>query len=256
MAQTAAQLISLACAISKTPGMVIQAGQFLNIILEELVQINDLEYDRGLWQVNTAAPSGFTITSNIPYYNLAPDHLRILEDECFYLVSGVPYTLIQKQRSEFDQLITTTGFNAQMVFFCVDDSNTPPTIEFWPPPNAAFTVFIRYAKLTADIVNPSVSTVVPPFPLQQYLIWELSARMMDIADDDRVDKQHEKARKLISKWLTMQRDLESTVLRVKLDRNKFSSPFDLLKNTKSVGFVFPIVMFVTCVVGMLANGSS
>src|SRR5208337_265863 len=235
MALTAAQIINLACAAAKTPGMLVQAGQFLNVILEELAQVNDLEINRGLWSVNTATPSGFTPTSGIAYYNLAPDHLRVLEDECFYLVSGVPYTLIQKQLSDFDQLITTTGFNAQMIFYAVDDSQSPSQILFWPPPNAAYTVFIRYEKLTADMANPETSTSIPRFPLQQYLIWETAARMMDISDDDRVEKFHAKAANLFRKWITMQRDMESTVLRVKLDRNRFSTPWDRLKNTKEVG---------------------
>jgi len=216
--------------------MLVQAGQFLNIILDELVLVNDLEIGRGLWQINTGAPAGYSITSSIPYYNLAPDHLRVLEDECFYLISGVPYTLIQKQLSDFDQLITTTGFNSQIIFFAVDDSTTPAQIFFWPPPNASYTVNIRYEKKSVDMVSPESSAIVPRFPLQQYLIWELAARMMGISDDPREDTYHEKARKLLSKWLTMQRDMEGTVLRVKLDRNRFSTPWDQLKNTKSVGF--------------------
>lgn len=236
MAQTAQTLINLANSIAKTPGMLVQTGQFLNIILDELVLINDLEIGRGLWQINTGAPAGVSITSGIPYYNLAPDHLRVLEDECFYLISGVPYTLIQKQLSDFDQLITTTGFNSQIIFYAVDDSTTPAQIFFWPPPNASYTVNIRYEKKSVDMVSPESSATVPRFPLQQYLIWELAARMMGISDDDREAVYHEKARKLLSKWLTMQRDMESTVLRVKLDRNKFSTPFDQLKQTKSVGF--------------------
>jgi len=216
--------------------MLTQAGQFFNIILDELALIKDLEVNRGLWQINTGSPVGYSITSNIPYYNLAPDHLRVLEDECFYLISGVPYTLIQKQLSDFDQLITTTGFNSQVVFYAVDDSTTPSQIFFWPPPNAAYTVNIRYEKSTADMADPATSALVSAFPLQQYLIWELSARMMDLSDDDRVEKQHSKATELMRKWEVMQRDMESTVLRVKLDRNRFSTPWDLLKNTKEVGF--------------------
>lgn len=236
MALTAAAIINLACAAAKTPGMLVQAGQFLNVILEELAQVNDLEINRGLWSINTGAPTGYTTTSGIPYFNLATDHLRVLSDECFYLVSGVPYTLIQKQLSDFDQLINTSGFSSQMVFYAVDDSYSPCRIMFWPPPDAAYTVFVRYEKLTADMASPETSAVVPKFPLQQYLIWEVAARMMDLSDDERVDKFHAKAANLFRKWIVMQRDMESTVLRVKLDRNRFSVNFNSLKNTKEVGF--------------------
>jgi hypothetical protein len=232
----AKQIVSFANINAKTPGFATQAGLYLNVILAELAQLNDFELSKGLFQINTSSPTGVSPTSGIPYYNLATDHLHVLGDGVFYLVNGVPYNLIQKDQSDFDSLITTTGFNAQMVFFTIDDSTTPSTIAFWPPSNAAYTVNIRYAKQRADIVSPETSTVVPWFPLQQYLIDELSARMMSISDDDRKEKFHERAARMLSKWLTMQRDLESTTLRVKLDRDRFGSAYDQLRNTKTVGF--------------------
>ena len=236
MALTAAQIVNLANSNAKTPGMTTQAGQYLNVILDELTELHDMELARGLWTINTGVPVGYTSTSSIPYYNLATDHRRIEEDGVFYLVSGVPYTLIQKQLSEFDQLITTVGFNSQMVFYAVDDSQAPAQIYFWPPSNAAYTVNVRYIRQMPAISSPEASSTVPWFPLQQYLIWELAARMMDISDDERANMFHQRARDKLSQWLTQQRDMESTTLRVKLDRNRFSTPYSLLKNTKQVGF--------------------
>ena len=236
MALQSQQIVNMSCFIAKTPGMVVLAGQFLNVILEELATLNDFELSRGLLQINSASPSGLSIITNQPYYNLAADHLHVLKDGVFYLINGVPYTLIQKELSQFDQLVTTQGFTAQLVFYAVDDSQVPPQIYFWPPANAAYQVNIRYAKLRPDMITPETSVTVPWFPLQQYLIDELAARMMSISNDDREDAFHERARKLLSKWLAMQRDLEATVLRVELDRNRFSTPWSALPNTKQTGF--------------------
>lgn len=236
MALTSAQIVSLACQKAKCPGFISTAGQFLNLILSELSQLNDFELSRGLLQINTAVPAGVSIVTNQPYFNLASDHLHILEDGVFYLISGVPYTLIEKQLSDFDQLITTQGFTSQLVFYAVDDSQSPAQIYFWPPPNGAYTVNVRYARLRPDIITPETSATAPWFPNQQYLIDELTAQMMEITNDDRADSFHTKAAAHLKKWLTMQRDAESYAQTVKLDRNRFGTNYSQLKNTKNTGF--------------------
>jgi hypothetical protein len=236
LALTSAQIVSLACQKAKCPGFISTAGQFLNLILSELSQLNDFELSRGLLQINTAVPAGVSIVTNQPYFNLASDHLHILEDGVFYLISGVPYTLIEKQLSDFDQLITTQGFTSQLVFYAVDDSQSPAQIYFWPPPNGAYTVNVRYARLRPDIITPETSATAPWFPNQQYLIDELTAQMMEITNDDRADSFHTKAAAHLKKWLTMQRDAESYAQTVKLDRNRFGTNYSQLKNTKNTGF--------------------
>ena len=236
MALTSAQIVNLAVQIAKCPGYSSQAGQFLNTILEELSQVNDSQLVTGLKQINTGAPTGVNATSGIPYFNLAADHLRVTGDGVFYYVSGVPYNLIQKEQSEFDQLVVTSGSPSQLLFYTVDDSTSPPQITFWPPPTASYIVNVRYIRLMTDISGAESSTTVPWFPLQQYLIEELAARCMGITNDDRQDKFHARAAERLRKWLIAQRDLESTALTVKLDRNRFSTPFNSLKNTKTVGF--------------------
>lgn len=236
MALTCQQIVALANNIAKTPGFITQAGQLFNVILSDLAQLNDFELSRGLIKISTAAPAGVSPITGQSYFNLAADHLRVLADGVFYLVSGVPYTLIEKPLSEFDQLIVTQGFTSQLVYYAVDDSQVPPQIYFWPPTNGAYIVNVRYVKLRADITNPETSATIPWFPEQQYLIEELSARMCDIANDDRGDAFRAKAEKRLGRWLTIQRDAESYTPTVKLDRNRFSTPWSQLKNTKQVGF--------------------
>lgn len=236
MALQAQQIINLAVNIAKTPGYLAIAGQFLNDILAELPTVNDFEQSRGLLQINTAAPAGHSIVTGQPYYSLAADHLHILKDGVFYLVTGVPYTLIETPLSKFDQLIETAGFSSLMVFYAVDDSQSPAQIYFWPPADGAYQVNIRYAKKFADITTPETSSTVPWFPYQHYLITELAARLMEISNDDRADAMRAKAASLLKKWLIMQRDSESYALRVELDRNRFGTNYSGLPNSKKVGF--------------------
>lgn len=236
MALTAQQIVAKAVKIAKTPGYLTDAGDFLNTVLSELAQLNDFELSRALLQINTATPSGVSIVTGQPYFNLAADHLHVLKNGVFYYITGVPYTLIQKELDDFDRLVVTQGFTSQLLFYAVDDSQTPQQIYFWPPPNQSYIVNVRYARLRPDIATPQSSSAVPWFPLQQYLIDETAARLMDLSDDDRRDKFSSRAEDRLKKWLTMQRDLESTALRVELDRNRFSTPWSQLPNTKQVGF--------------------
>lgn len=236
MALTAQKIVAKAVKEAKTPGYLVDGGDFLNIILSELAQLNDFELSRQLLQINTASSAGLSPVNGQPFFLLATDHLHILQDGVFYYISGVPYTLIQRELSDFDQLVTTQGFTSQLLYYATDDSQSPPQIYFWPPPNQSYIVNVRYARLRPDISSPETSSTVPWFPLQQYLIWETAARLMDISDDERADRFHVKAAELLRKWLIMQRDLESTAKRVKLDRNRFSTPWSVLPNTKQVGF--------------------
>ena len=236
MALQSQQLVSLACNTAKAPGYLSLAGQHLNMILQELAQLNDFELSRALLVINAGAPAGYTTTSNLPYYNLAPDHLHILKDGVFYEVNGVPYLMIQKTLSQMDQMISTPGFTAQLLYYAVDDSTTPSQIMFWPPANAPYAVNVRYARQIPDITTPESSATIPWFPLQSYLLMELTARMMELANDDRADGFHAKADRKLSKWLAMQRDIESSTYRVELDKNRFSTGYNLLPNTKTVGW--------------------
>lgn len=245
MALQAQQLVAKAVKIAKTPGYLVDAGDFLNVVLSELAQLNDFELSRNLLQIDTASSAGLSPITQQPFFLLANDHLHILKDGVFYYISGVPYTLIQRELSDFDQLITTQGFTSQLLYYAVDDSKTPPQIYFWPPPNQSYIVNVRYARLRPDISSPQSSSTVPWFPLQQYLIWETAARLMDISDDDRADGFHMRSASLLRKWLIMQRDLESSAKRVQLDRGRFSTPWSVLPNTKQVGFLIPFVFLLT-----------
>lgn len=253
MALTAQQIVAKAVKEAKTPGYLVDGGDFLNIVLSELAQLNDFELSRQLLQINTGSPAGVSIVNNQPFFNLASDHLHVLKDGVFYYISGVPYTLIQRELSDFDQLITTQGFTSQLLYYATDDSQVPAQIYFWPPPNQSYLVNVRYARLRADIPNAHTSSTVPWFPLQQYLINETAARLMTFSDDDRQSAFHAREEKRLQKWLTMQRDLESTAKRVTLDRNRFSTPWSVLPNTKQVGFLLPFAFVLTGFLDMVKS---
>jgi hypothetical protein len=236
MALQASQLVTLATQIGKGPKYLSQTGQFLNLILSDLAQLNDFELSRALIQINTAIPAGVSIVTGQSYFNLAADHLRVLQDGVFYFINGVPYQMIEQPLSEFDQLVVTAGFTSQMYYYAVDDSQTPPQIYFWPPPNGAYIVNVRYARLRPDITTPETSSTVPWFPEQVYLLKRLSAFVCNLTNDDRAPRFDKEAEDILRNWLPLQRDAESYIRTVQLDRRRFSTPYSSLKNTKTVGF--------------------
>ena len=114
MAYTAAQIVALANQIAKTPGFTGQAGQFLNIILQELCQDYDMELARGVTTFTfgaTTGPSPNGIVSSSGPYLLPADYLRARRGMVFYIYNGVPYFMVPIEIEEYDALIQQAGFN-------------------------------------------------------------------------------------------------------------------------------------------------
>src|SRR5690242_13656157 len=101
MPLTAAQIVTQATQNAKVPGYASQAGQLLNLVLQDLCQTYDFDLARKtiILQIGTATPN------TIGPYSLPADYLRVRYNEAFYLISGVPYTLIQIPLEEYDRLV-------------------------------------------------------------------------------------------------------------------------------------------------------
>lgn len=236
MALQAQQIVTLACKAAKCPGFTADAGTLLNVVLADLARLHDFEINRKVYNFSAGTYSGLNPVNHLPYWTLPADYLRAIRDGVVYSIDGVPITLIQKETADFDQLITTSGFTDQPVYFTIDDSASPPNLYLWPPPNAAYPFTMKYYGLPADITNPQSSTAIPWYPLQGTLIDMLSARLMKLTDDTRQTQFEAAAKQDNGEFLTQQRDLESTVKTVRLDRNTFRTGVANLKNTKRAGF--------------------
>lgn len=235
MAYTSAQIVALACQISKAPGYTAQAGQFLNSILEELWMHNDFAFSRKKTYIDCTQAQPVDIYSQPKGYNLPADHERTLE--AFYLVNNAPRFATQLPIEQYDGLFQGVTGSSYPEMYAIDVSQTPHTILIYPVSSAlsplAVGLYIRYLPQQPVIVTPETSTDIPWFPQQLYLITRLSAELMMVTDDNRRDKFLDQAAKLLSKFMTMASDdRENYAIQVKLDPRSFRQG-SFMKNTKN-----------------------
>jgi hypothetical protein len=247
MPLTAAQICTRACQIARAPGFLSQAGDSLNYVLQELCQDYDFDLTRQTYTFNFN-PAQLNSLGQA-YQNLPSNYLRVIRNDNFYMISGVPYPMIHYDLQEFDLLVEQAGLSNFPVFFATDvsltgNTNSPtgsggaavPVMLFWMPPSGAYPATLRYYSQMLDISNPSSSSTVPWFPNQTYLITRVAMELMKDTDDDRLDKYEMRCERLLGYYLKMKDDREDRTQVVQLDRRRFGRAFDRLKNTKQIGW--------------------
>ena len=248
MGLQAQQIINLACQTAKCPGFTSQAGQFLNTTLQDLCQNYDLESALGTFNFTFNSVTG----NGSGPYNLPADYLRTKvkngKDDFFYTINGVPYPLIQCTKTEYDWMVQTPGFIDFPRNYATDLSpvtaGQPGQLFVWPPANGGYPAVMRYFRLMPDIANPETSVVVPWFTNTQILLRGVAGQLMGITGDSRQaeylgdddDKYPLGFGTLLRKYLKNIEDNEGAVNTVGLDRRRWGRSFDLLKNTKVVGW--------------------
>lgn len=243
MALQAQQIVSLATQIAKCPGMVIQAGQFLNNVLQSLAQDYDFEVIRktATFNFNTTGTGNGYVAGCGP--NLMPsDFLRAHKKGAFYYISGVPYTMIGYEQNEFDQFVQQAGNAAYPYAFYIDVSKTPMELYCWVPAAGAYAATVRYNPQMPDISSPETSSTVPWFPNTDYLINATASSLMGITNDDRRNPggafSPQATSDQLLAYLKMKDDPESaSPKRVTLDRRYFgNTQWSRLPNTKTIGW--------------------
>lgn len=259
MPLSAAGICARAASIARVPGFTSQAGDTLNVILQELCQDYDLALCKKTYSYRFT-PSQINYLGQA-FQNYPVDYLRAVNDKSsFYVISGVPYPMIQvDNEGEMDMLVQQAGLSNFPVFFSTDMSlqgsgnslqvGVPgttglPVALFWQVPSGAYPVTQRYFSQMPDIANPSTSAVVPWFPNQNYLITRLAGELMKDSDDERTTaylSDDEEAfpggaGSILKKYLRMKDDKQSRTNTVKLDRRRWGRAFDRLKNTKQIGW--------------------
>ena len=119
-----------------------------------------------------------------------------------------------------------------------------PVMCFWQTPSGAFPATLRYYSQMPDITTPETSTAVPWFPNQSYLRRRLAGELMGLTDDERQDaflsadevRHPQGAGVMLRNYLTQEGDKSTRVKTVALDRRRFGTSFDRLKNTKKIGW--------------------
>ena len=259
MPLTAAQICSLARETARCPGFTVQSGQLLNSILSDLCQQYDFAIAKKTYKFNFQPSQVNELGQN--FQNFPADYLRGIRNECFYVISGVPYPMIPCELEEFDMLVQQAGLSNFPVFFSVDMSlsgmvnlGVPgvPVALFWMVPSGAYPMTVRYYSQMPDIATPETSNIVPWFPNQQYLQTALAGRLAQQTDDDRADallsddedKYPQAAGVVLKKYLRMKDDKANRTQQVKLDRRMFGTSFDKLRNTKHIGWMVPFTMML------------
>jgi hypothetical protein len=240
VALTYAQIIALSCQVAKCPGYTQQAGFLLNNILDDLCR--DYDFD--------AAKDTFSFTFSTSLnggagpFPLPADFLRADQNDVYYTIVGVPYTMIALGNAAYDALVQTPGFNSYPYYYTTNMDETPPTMQVWPPASGAYPVTMRYRKLMPSVATPETDNTVPWFPYQSYLRQRLTGELCQITDDPRADKflgDNEEATPngagvLLRKYLKMKDNNANTQKSVQRDRRRFGNNFDQLPNTKTIGW--------------------
>lgn len=239
MAYQAQQLVALACQICECPGRLVQAGQFLNLVLSDYAQTVDEDTIR---KTTTLSVGPQPV---IPYANPLPiDYLRMYD--IWYLVNGEPFYLTQMELKDFDALFTGDGVDNYPQRWATDMATaeggvitvpaTAPNIYFYPPPAIPLTITARYRPQTADIVTPESSSVIPWFPNQLILLKDTCIQLGDgMGGDDRTGRWEAEVARRMQKYLIMSDDKEGYSQTVKLDPNTFRNRGNL-PPSKKLGF--------------------
>lgn len=224
MALTAAQIITRACTIAKVPGYTVQAGIYLNMLLDTLCQTYNFDYIVETQTINFDGNTG---------YALEDDHLRTRE--AYYSVNGAIISMFQVSIEDYHKLFQGPGVDNYPTSFAVDVSTDPNTFLPYPPPSISQSVTIKYYPRRADIVSPETSSEVPWFINQEYLIIKVAADLMLESDDDRAPLFAVQAEKLLRNILTMTDDKGGFAQTMKMDRTKFRTG-----NNSSGSKAFPL----------------
>lgn len=212
MPLTNSQIITRACTIAKVPGYRVQAGQYLNMILQTLCQTYDFDFIKNKQIIN------FT---NAISYDLNSDNLRT--KEVYYSVNGDIFYLFQIPIETYHTLFIGPGVSNYPNKFAVDVSLSPKQLFPYPPPSISQSVTVQYFRQMPDIDEPETSDDICWFPNQEYLIIKVAASLMLESEDDRHDQFEMKAEKILTKFLDLDDDKEGFSRTIKLSRERFRS---------------------------------
>lgn len=245
------QILSLARQDARCPGFTSQSGQLLNMVLSDLCQTYDFDLTKKTFNFNL--PVGNINSLGQCFQNLPTDFLRSIRYESFYVISGVPYPMIPVDLNEFDMLVQQSNVSNFPVFYTTDMSLSGMTnggvagvavMLFWQVPSGAFPATLRYFSQMPDIATPETSTAIPWFPNQTYLRRRVAGELMALTDDERAadflsdneDQHPNGAAVMLRKYLQMKDDKSTRTQQVTLDRRRFGTSFDRLRNTKTIGW--------------------
>ncbi len=218
MAQTAAQIVNLACQIAKVPGYTIQGGQMLNLALQRLCLHYDLKVNRLTTTINVQG------ASNGPFL-LELDYLRTYD--LFYQINGLPFFLNPVSTADYDAEFKDPSIANYPYEYASDlspqENQQPAQLFIYPQSSGPITLTHRYMCSRPDITDPQISTVVPWFSDQDYLIKATAVGLFQITDDERKAQFEAEMMNQLRTHLIMEDDQSGLVKRVELDPRAFKT---------------------------------
>lgn len=205
------QIISLATQIAKAPGMIIQAGQFMNARLVQIALEQDLDIIRRTLTI--------PVVTGTATYNLPSSYLRARE--VFYNINGVVFTLDMKSLEGYDSLYKGPSLQDYPYLYATDLGQLPPTISLYPIPSVSFNLTVRYMDNLVEVVTPETSAVIPWFQDQLLLIKMVAEDLMMISDDSRNKEFYQMNDDKMRRLLQMANDKEGRAMKVKRDPDSF-----------------------------------
>ena len=241
----AKDIITLALAQAKAPGMRTYGGQQFNLELEQLCLIRDLQINR----VTTTIAVG---PASYGPYALESNYLRTYD--LFYPIpsqgtaggttpGGITQFLTSVTMEQFDAEFKSPSVANYPYEYACDLSVEAQTVVngvitsvgglyIYPQSSGQIVLTHRYMISRAPIATPENSTTVPWMPYTDYLVEALSWRMMGITGDKRKMETWNHAEEMLRPWLIQEGDEQKAVHRITLDPKHFR-PSRGLKPVKS-----------------------
>lgn len=213
----ASQIVTRALAIAKAPGFLTQGGQYLNLVLNDLVLHRNLKMLRQKQTINV------TVGSNGPFA-LETDYLRTYD--LFYTINNFPYFLYPISQEQYDELFKDPSIANYPYSYATDLTatqipGTAGSLFIFPQSNTALALTHRYMRNMADIVTPETATSTPWFPDQDYLIHATATRVMKETDDQRHDAFVKEGEEMLRTHIIMDGDEQQVVKEIRLDPRRF-----------------------------------
>lgn len=213
----ATQITNKARAIAKCPGFLVQSGEYLNLVLNDLVLHRDLKMLRKQGSIV------ITIGSNGPFA-LPTDYLRTYD--LFYTVDNFPYFLFPLSQEQYDQLFKDPSIANYPYAYTTDltaqQTQSAGSLFIFPQSTSALTMTHRYMVNMPDITTPESSSTVPWFQDQDYLIKATATRLMQDTDDARHDAFEKQSEDMLRTHIIIgEGDEQKVVKEIKLDPQRF-----------------------------------
>lgn len=214
---TSAQIVQRACEVCKVPGFTQQGGQYLNLTLQDLVLHRDLKMLRKQSSIT------ITVGSNGPFA-LETDYLRTYD--LFYTVNNFPYFLFPISQEQYDQQFKDPSIANYPYCYATDLTatqvpGTPGQLFIYPQSTTPLALTHRYMVQMPDIATPELSSTIPWFPDQNYLITATAMRLMQATDDARYEAFKSDCEGMLRTHLIMEGDEQQVVKEIRLDPQRF-----------------------------------